>query len=460
MKRTFVLAITIFCITLSNAQITDSKRDSAIVNMDLLTKEIDTTIVTNRIDSLKVDQLKLAKKIDSTKLEFDNDSLKKDTIVKLNFVQIRKSLLDSLLKPFYKINIDTLYNIKIKNDTVTKDTVFYHTDYIPKYRLFVNSFSQDSSFIPFPKLEQQLFAKYDFSVDVLDIKTPVQQVKMNKLDYVRDTAWWVNKSNIGLDIHQVAFLNWNAGGVNSIAGILKIYLGKTYKKQFTLWENEILARYGLNKQADRELRKTDDQFRINSTFGFRKNAFSHWYYTVKFNFYTQFTDGYKYPDVDNPISRFFAPAYMFLGAGARYNLAKKHFSIYLSPITLKSTYVFDDELSNNGDFGVTPGERSRHEFGVLVQTSWDTELFKNVAMMNRLGIYSDYLNNFGNVDFNWDLKFKFKVNSFLEANIAAQVLYDDDIKYKEDTNGDGKLETFPARIQLKQQLGIGILYKF
>lgn len=460
MKRTFALAIAIFCVMFSNAQVTDSTKVSKTVDRAVLTKIIDTTIVPKFNDSLKIDKLKLNRKIDSTSLISLNDSLKKDTIIAPKYVNIKESLLDSLLRPYYEKDIDTIFNIEIRNDTVIKDTVLYHIDYIPKYRLSINSLTRDSSYIPFPKLKEQLFAKNEFKIDPIDIKTPVEQVKMDRLIYVKDSAWWINKNSLGLDIQEVAFVNWNAGGVNSISGIIKINLGRTFKKKYTLWENEILLRYGLNKQENRELRKTDDQIKINSTFGYRSNAYSNWYYTVKFNFRTQFTNGYKYPNVDDPISRFFAPAYMFVGAGARYNLEKKHFSIYLSPLTLKSTYVLDETLSNNGDFGVMPGDRSRHEFGTLIQTQWDTELFKNVAMINRLGLYSDYLNNFGNIDFSYELKFKMKVNKYLQANISLNVLFDDDIKYKEDTNGDGELETLPARIQLKQQLGVGMLYNF
>jgi hypothetical protein len=55
--------------------------------------------------------------------------------------------------------------------------------------------------------------------------------------------------------------------------------------------------------------------------------------------------------------------------------------------------------------------------------------------------------------------FKFKINDFLEANFRTHLIYDDDIKIKE-TNDQGEVETLGARVQLKQQLGIGILYSF
>jgi hypothetical protein len=131
----------------------------------------------------------------------------------------------------------------------------------------------------------------------------------------------------------------------------------------------------------------------------------------------------------------------------------------VSPLTLKSTYVFDEKLSNEGAFGVEPGERSRHELGILVRTKWEKEIFKNVAMENDLELYSDYINDFGNIDVEWILNFQFKINKVFQASLRTHLIYDNDIKIKE-TNEAGELETLGARVQLKQQLGLGIIYNF
>ena len=42
-----------------------------------------------------------------------------------------------------------------------------------------------------------------------------------KIRTTKDTVFWVSKKTIGLDINQVAFMNWNAGGNSSIAGLLR-----------------------------------------------------------------------------------------------------------------------------------------------------------------------------------------------------------------------------------------------
>ena len=353
--------------------------------------------------------------------------------------------LDSLVRPFYAVNYDS---------TTTALT------YKKKYRIFINELKGDTTYIPLPKKENGIIYQSKLKIDTLNVLNPIKPAVIDTLKKAPDPIWWAYNNSFAFDISEAAFVNWNAGGNNSITGLLKLSFEREYKRLYVLWKNKIRIRYGLNSQEDEKLRKTDDLFEINSTFGYRKDTLSNWYYSVKFNFRTQFTDGYNYPNTDTPISRFFAPAYLFLGAGAQYELKQDQFFIYLSPITLKSTIVNDQRLSDEGAFGVDRGKRSRNEFGFLIQSSWDTEIVKNVSMKNNLTLYSDYLRKFGNIDIRYDLAFEFIINKFMKANLGAYLIYDDDIKYKEDTNGDGILETLGPRVQLKQLLGIGVAFNF
>jgi hypothetical protein len=51
-------------------------------------------------------------------------------------------------------------------------------------------------------------------------------------------------------------VNWNAGGTSSISGLLKGKFNRVYTKDNYNWTNELIVRYGLNKQDGIELRKT------------------------------------------------------------------------------------------------------------------------------------------------------------------------------------------------------------
>ena len=435
MKALFTIFVIIFSISISKAQITDSTSIESLSKIPVLNKKIDTSVVYGNFEPLKIDTL-----------YFTGIDLSEIDSSKISKVYINLSLLDSLLKPFYEIDVHE----------ITEDTIFK-----PKLRRSVNIFTQDTSYVPFPEVKNALTPANSFGIDTEKIApVVVQTVEIVDPYQVRDLYWWENTNSIAFDFNEVAFKNWTSGGENSISGLLKIYFSRTFQKEFTLWKTEMYGRYGLNKQADREWRKTDDQIRINSTYGYRHRESSNWYYTAKLNFNTQFTNGYKYPDTENPISKFFAPAYLFVGGGTQYNSENKQFYVYISPVTFKSTFVLDEALSDAGAYGVEPGKRVRKEFGISVQSKWETEIFKNVALLNRVGLYTDYFNSFGSIDVDWELVFKFKISEYFEANIGGHLIYDDDILFGTDTNGDGENDSFEPRIQLKQQLGIGVLYKF
>jgi len=416
---------------------------STETSRDSITLDIDTSEVEKMYDSLILEPR-----------ESGFDSILPDTLNlpqrrKPRMISIERSMLDSLLRPYYNITIDS-----IVSDSITRNVTF-----TPKYRMKVDPETKDTMYVPLPKSTYFINVLKTYGIDTIEIPTAIELVTVEPKKKVVEPEWWEYDNSIGFDLNQVSFVNWNTGGENSVSGLLKIYFSRNYEKLYTIWRNEISARYGLNQRQDQGLIKTDDEIKLSSSFGYRKDTLSNWYYTARFSFRTQFTDGFNSPEEEEPISRFFAPAYFFLGVGSTYNLKEELLSVYLSPFTFKSTYVLDTRLSEEGAFGVDPGSNVRHEIGFLVRAKWDKELLTNMAITNELELYADYINNFGNIDVDWVLTFKFKINDLLEANFRTHLIYDDDIKIKE-TNDQGEVETLGARVQLKQQLGIGILYSF
>ncbi|RZJ73913.1 DUF3078 domain-containing protein [Flavobacterium sp.] len=295
-----------------------------------------------------------------------------------------------------------------------------------------------------------------------------QDIKPIEID---STSHWESKNTLSFDLSEIAFVNWNAGGVSSVSGLAKGIFFRKYEKEQLKWSSELILRYGMNKQDGIEWRKTDDALQFNSTFGYRTDTISHWYYSAKLNFNTQFTSGYNYPNTTLPISRPFAPAYTFLGVGAEYSNKPKKVNFYLSPLTLKNTLVLDQRLANQGAFGVTKavydpvtgeilkrGSQSRTELGILVTGHHKHELWKNITLEDRLSLYTDYLNKFGNVDIDWQMQMDFVVNEYVKASIGTNIIYDDDIKAKEERGGEQI--TVGPKVQLKQILGIGVVYNF
>jgi len=283
---------------------------------------------------------------------------------------------------------------------------------------------------------------------------------------------WIKSNNVGIDVSEVTFVNWNSGGSNSISALANAESNLNYKDKYFSWKNRLVIRYGINKQQEQELRKTEDLFEINSNLGYRPDGLSNWFYSARLNFKTQFTNGFQYPDTSKPISGLMAPGYLFFGGGMEYGKRIDELSFYFSPLTVKTTFVLDKDLANAGAFGVTPavldvdgnviipGKRVHKEVGILITNRYEMAVVANISLRNLISLYSDYINSFGNIDVDWQINFDFKVNHFVKATFGSHIIYDDDVKTKKPTDVEGEFETAGAKVQWKQFLAIGFVHTF
>jgi len=104
---------------------------------------------------------------------------------------------------------------------------------------------------------------------------------------------------------------------------------------------------------------------------------------------------------------------------------------------------------------VDPGDKFRAEFGALTKLSYKKDVMENVNLQSVLDLFTNYTDNFGNVDVNWEVLIAMKVNNYLTANISTTLRYDDDVEY---VNDKGVNEG--PKIQFKEVVGIGLAYKF
>jgi len=286
-------------------------------------------------------------------------------------------------------------------------------------------------------------------------------------------SFWQSINLLGLNFSEVAFVNWNAGGNNSVSALANVRFERNYKFRYIQWENYLEMRYGLNAQDNQKLRKTDDALRVSSTFGYRRDTISNWYYSAKANFNTQFSNGYKYPDRTAPISRLMSPGYFFLGAGTSYISEGRKFNLYISPLTQKTTFVLDQDLADKGSFGVEKaildadgnviqqGKNIFLELGFLITNNWEAQIAKNIALKHRLSLYTDYLRRFGNVDVDWELNMDLRVNEYIVTTLGTHIIYDDDILFDPISDADRNvIDPGEPKIQFKQLLGVGVSYNF
>lgn len=270
---------------------------------------------------------------------------------------------------------------------------------------------------------------------------------------------WIYGGNFTLTFNQVSLTNWVAGGENSISGNAGILLTANYHKGSNKWDNTLDLGYGLVQQGNEDIvKKNEDKIDFSSQFG--RRATDKWFYSALFGFKSQFDKGYNYPDVDNAISDFMAPAYLMLSAGMDYKPNDK-FSVLLAPITGRMTVVNDKALSDIGAFGVEPGSTSRTEMGGFVKVNYKDSFIKEKLMVrSRLELFSNYIEKPENVDVNWELVLDMKISSYITARFQMLMIYDDDAKIGIDSTGDGEIDKYVAKLQIKELVGIGFSYRF
>ena len=271
----------------------------------------------------------------------------------------------------------------------------------------------------------------------------------------QDTIWKVNGA-LGLKFNQVALTNWAAGGQNSLAMNAIFDFKANYKKDRWKWDNLIHLGYGLSKQGEDPLNKTDDQILVTSNLGYElKGA---WFATFDVNFRTQFTDGYNLPNDSVVVSTFMAPGYLVAGLGIGYK-PSDDLVLMFNPLSNKTTFVFDDALSAQGAYGVDTLSNVKATFGAFLSFYFKKEIVKNVTFNTLYTMYGEY-DDLAAWDVNWDIILDFKINEFLAANLTTDFIYDQDVKIPVDTTGDGVKDGFGARGQFRQALGIGLTAKF
>ncbi|MDP1621691.1 MAG: DUF3078 domain-containing protein [Bacteroidales bacterium] len=299
------------------------------------------------------------------------------------------------------------------------------------------------------------------SISAQDIKK-VAKAKSDVLTAVSaDTSGknWLVQGTGSLQFSQAAFSNWAAGGQNSLGLVAWVNFKANYKKGKHVWGNTVDLGYGFNilgKGSDAQFNKTNDKLEITSAYGYELHKNQKWYLTVLTNFRTQFDAGYNYPDDSTVISKIMSPGYLVLGLGVTYTPVK-WFYVYVSPVSGRLTFVTDQKLSDSGSFGVNAGKNIKGEFGAYLRADLNKDLAKNINLATTLELFSDYLDQFGNVDVNWSLLLSLKVNKWLAASIQTQLIYDDNVNIVTDPVKEPK---GGPRTQFKELLGIGLTYKF
>lgn len=258
---------------------------------------------------------------------------------------------------------------------------------------------------------------------------------------------WI-KVESGLLLTQTSFTNWAAGGNNSFSGRAFLNLEHKYNGTHFNIHSIFNSAYGI-QSSDGITHKNEDYFKITSTPSWR--IARHWELSGSLVLNSQFNNSYAKPGDSIMVSTFFAPAYLTVALGVKYNNLKKTIEIYDAPISGNLIMVLNKELANIGKFG-EKGRQYIPQFINYFRFTYNETLFKSKLTLNtKLETFWDYKTIPRMVA---ETKVGFKFAKLFGVNLYAQAIYDDKI-----LTPDAK-EGIKNYFQFTEVIGFGLTYNF
>ncbi len=288
------------------------------------------------------------------------------------------------------------------------------------------------------------------SIALSHVSPAQESVKVESLVKASKDTTWKNKTEFGANFNQGSFSdNWTGGGVNSIAFGVFFNALRQFKKDRHTWRNDLQTQYGIVKNKGQNLRKNFDRLFLDSKYGYDLGP--KWAVVANVNLLSQFAPGYDYTlvngeEVARKMSGLFSPAYITEAIGIQYSPVP-YFYVTLSPGAIRQTIVLDTTIykytPDLKNYGVPIGKKLQNDMSVFqLVANFDKNLVENVNLKFRYVLFAQTL---GEMDNRLDIMFTAKVNKYINVNLGAIAIYDQDQSNK---------------IQIAQSLGLGFLYNF
>lgn len=235
---------------------------------------------------------------------------------------------------------------------------------------------------------------------------------------------WTFNGTENIMLSQGHVSNWVKGGESSVSLGSDLRLTANYKKGKHEWDNYIIHKVGIVSTEQERGRVNTDLIEINTKYGHK--ASERWYYSFLYNFKTQFFYGYD-NDSEDPVSGFLAPAYMSFAVGMDYKPNSK-FTLLLSPITSRLTWVANTDKFDETKYGIPSGKSSLVVNGISVVNNLAYELSRDIKISSRLDAFYQYLgkpqeDEERQVQIDWEVIADMKINRFLSTRVIAHLRY-------------------------------------
>lgn len=237
--------------------------------------------------------------------------------------------------------------------------------------------------------------------------------------------------------------NWYKGGESNYSMLSALTLEANYdNKSKWKWDNKLELKLGFQTSPSDTINKfktNEDLIRLTSKVGLQ--ATKHWYYTLQFIGYTQFTRGLKAND-RRTYSDFMSPFNLNLSLGMEYKMEwfnkRLTGTINISPLALNYRYVDRTIFINNDGseiwfptrHGIDPDKHHLLDFGSQFVIDYTWKLAENITWKSRMYGFTSYKR----VEYEWENTFSFQFNKYISSKLFLHPRFDDN-RARDDKHG-------------------------
>ena len=264
---------------------------------------------------------------------------------------------------------------------------------------------------------------------------------------------WLHVFNASMQFTQAYISgNWYQGGENNLALLGSLNWNCNLNQDIHpnwLFNNALSYKLGLATTHGDSIRNymiNEDNFLFTSQLGYK--AVKNWYYSVMFQFTTQFLNNYKV-NTRTMTAAFLSPAEMNIGLGMTYSLKKaddRMFTLAIAPISSHLKYCRNITDIDPTRFGIDAGRHSKSTVGSNFEAKLLWRFNPNVMLTSRFFMFTNY----EYVQGDWENTLDFAIGKYLTTQFYTHLRFDRSHPRDDDWN----------YWQFKEILSLGVIYRF
>ncbi|HTY59923.1 MAG TPA: DUF3078 domain-containing protein [Bacteroidota bacterium] len=249
---------------------------------------------------------------------------------------------------------------------------------------------------------------------------------------------WTHTASGALNLTQVSFKDWVAGGTNTLAYSAAIQGASVLTSQKTVWTNNYRFAFGQARLGDQGLRKTDDDIYFESLLILRTGGNLNPYVAATVR--TQFAPGYNYSTApETQVSKFFDPGYVTESAGLEYKPA----AVFTTRIGAEAREIFTSQFNQYAtDLTTNTVHKVWTRGGIESVSELNANIAENIQFVARLDLFAPF-QSMDRIVVRNDYSIVAKVNKYVSTGLTFNIINDVNVSPK---------------TQMKQALALGLTY--